>query len=60
MKLNQLAVITTFALLFSLSAQTQYTDWRHSGTIYIITTPEGTALPAFGFGTKLSSCGTAE
>ena len=38
-----------FALLLLTaagSAQAQFTDWRHSGSLYIITTPEGANLPA--------------
>ena len=34
-------------LLFSGSnASAQYDDWKHSGSIYILTTPEGVDLPA--------------
>ena len=27
-------------------ASAQYADWKHSGSIYILTTPEGANLPA--------------
>ena len=28
------------------SAAAQYTDWQHSGSVFIVTTPEGAHLPA--------------
>ena len=35
------------AMLVSLpEAAAQYGDWKHSGSMYIITTPEGADLPA--------------
>ncbi len=35
------------AVLFVVSsASAQYADWKHSGSIYILTTPEGANLPA--------------
>ena len=40
---------TLFILLFlagSLQASDHYSDWKHSGSIYILTTPEGADLPA--------------
>ena len=45
MKLNLICVITAFVLLLSLSAMAQYPAWQHSGTINIITTPDGADLP---------------
>ncbi|UCG49156.1 MAG: DUF2341 domain-containing protein [Phycisphaerales bacterium] len=33
-------------LLVVSSASAQYADWKHSGSIYILTTPEGADLPA--------------
>jgi hypothetical protein len=36
----------TAAMLFVVSsASAQYADWKHSGSIYILTTPEGANLP---------------
>jgi lysophospholipase L1-like esterase len=40
------ASLATFALfLAALTALAQYPDWRHSGTLYVLTTPEGADLP---------------
>lgn len=36
----------TSILLVVSSASAQYADWKHSGSIYILTTPEGANLPA--------------
>jgi|GEM_PF-1568790 len=33
-------------LLVVNGASAQYADWEHSGSIYILTTPEGANLPA--------------
>ncbi len=33
-------------LFMVTSASAQYADWEHSGSIYILTTPEGANLPA--------------
>jgi len=33
-------------LVVGSSASAQYADWKHSGSIYILTTPEGADLPA--------------
>ncbi len=33
-------------LFVASSASAQYADWKHSGSIYILTTPEGANLPA--------------
>ena len=33
-------------LFFSHFATAQYTDWKYSGSLYILTTPEGADLPA--------------
>ena len=42
------SLIVTSALLacFAPQAFAQYPDWQHSGSFYIITTPEGANLPA--------------
>jgi len=45
--MNKTVII--LSMLFVLSsgiASAQYPDWQHSGTIYILTTPEGADLPA--------------
>ena len=45
--MNKTVII--LSMLFVLSsgiASAQYPDWQHSGTIFILTTPEGADLPA--------------
>jgi hypothetical protein len=40
-------IFTVVSIFFTGSrASAQYTDWKHSGSIYILTTPEGANLPA--------------
>jgi len=46
MKKEKLLVVILSVLLFAVFTHAQFTDWQHSGTIYIITTPEGADLPA--------------
>lgn len=35
-----------FLLATTLAASAQYSDWAHSGSLYLLTTPEGANLPA--------------
>ena len=45
--MNQiLSLVGCLAVGLSAQAATPYSDWQHSGTFYIITTPEGADLPA--------------
>ena len=45
--MNQiLSLVGSLAVGLSAQAATPYSDWQHSGTFYIITTPEGADLPA--------------
>ena len=37
---------TGILLLLAATAHAQYAGWRHSGSLYILTTPEGANLPA--------------
>ena len=46
MKKEKIIVVILPVLLFAVFTHAQYTDWQHSGTVYIITTPEGADLPA--------------
>ncbi|MBP87830.1 MAG: hypothetical protein CMJ64_14095 [Planctomycetaceae bacterium] len=41
-----LLLVGLLALGLSTQAVTQYPDWQHTGSLYIITTPEGAGLPA--------------
>ncbi|MEE8451572.1 MAG: DUF2341 domain-containing protein, partial [Thermoguttaceae bacterium] len=46
---NNLAVSTLVFVVFALSlenASAQYSDWKHSGSLYILTTPEGAEMPS--------------
>lgn len=38
--------LASLVLLAATVANAQYTDWRHSGSLYILTTPQGANLPA--------------
>ena len=42
--LLRLTCFLTFLGFFS-NASAQYGDWKHSGSMYIVTTPEGANLP---------------
>ncbi len=44
--LAALLFAATPILCIAHSASAQYTDWRHTGSMYILTTPEGANLPA--------------
>ncbi|MEI7899831.1 MAG: DUF2341 domain-containing protein [bacterium] len=45
--MTKLVTLTAMALLSLLqTASAQYPGWRHSGSLFILTTPEGAALPA--------------
>jgi len=44
MKKIKFFAIVLSVLYLSASASAQYADWRHSGSLYIITTPEGAYL----------------
>jgi len=46
--LASLRLLCGAALIFLVvsSASAQYVDWEHSGSVYILTTPEGANLPA--------------
>jgi hypothetical protein len=47
MKTTPLLIHIVMALVLSAgTASAQYTDWQHSGSIFILTTPEGADLPA--------------
>ena len=49
MKYHLLKSLFLFASLLTLSpteAAAQYPDWQHSGSMFILTTPEGANLPA--------------
>ena len=41
-----LAALIGAFLAFARVVLAQYADWRHSGTFFILTTPEGANLPA--------------
>ena len=45
-RLLPICLIATIATSF---AATQYGDWKHSGSMYIVTTSEGANLPASAF-----------
>lgn len=49
MKKTKFSAIVLAVLYFSVSAPGQYAGWEHSGSFYIITTPEGANLPASAF-----------
>ncbi|MCX6876781.1 MAG: DUF2341 domain-containing protein [Verrucomicrobia bacterium] len=44
--MNRVFLVGLLAVGLSAQAATPYSDWQHSGTFYIITTPEGADLPA--------------
>ena len=48
MKLSSVLAISSLLLATYLTAPAfgQYTDWKHSGSIFILTTPDGANLPA--------------
>src|SRR5437868_2928008 len=47
MKSHLLVIALTFVLgLRAVPSSAQYEGWKHSGSIYILTTPEGANLPA--------------
>ena len=43
---KQLALGTLALLAFSQTASAQYPGWQRSGSIYLLTTPDGANLPA--------------
>lgn len=47
MPVSRCALAVLVLSLFGLSpARAQYQDWQHSGSVFVLTTPEGAALPA--------------
>ena len=44
--LQPLFVAVSLLALWATGASAQYPDWQHSGSIFILTTPEGANLPA--------------
>ena len=51
---NQVTIGLLAFLTLLQAASAQYPGWQHSGSLYILTTPEGANLPA-----KASDQGTA-
>ena len=43
---TRVSLAVLVALVFSGTASAQYPGWQHSGSLYIVTTPEGANLPA--------------
>ena len=46
MKSTLILTALLLAPLFAAQADAQYPGWQHSGSIYILTTPEGVDVPA--------------